>query len=116
MSNTQTLVEKIKATPEQVQFKEVIEAIDQMYDFVPASFTNGEQTNGVNENNGSCKVFAFAILHHLSEQETLHLFGNFYRIDVLENPSNTDHQNIRQFIKNGWAGVAFNSFPLVAKT
>ncbi|ETI61939.1 HopJ type III effector protein [Marinomonas profundimaris] len=115
MLSTQTLIEKIKQTPENVQFKEVIDVIEREYDFTPVAFTNGEQQNAINENNGSCKIFSFASIHQLTDAETLHLFGNFYRVDVLENLDATDHQNIRQFIKNGWSGIAFSSTALVNK-
>ncbi len=50
---------------------------------------------------------AFAKLHELSEAKTLALFGDYYRSDVLKNPEGSDHQNIRNFIREGWAGVAF---------
>ena len=33
MLNTNTLLEKINSTPEQVEFKEVIEVIEKEYDF-----------------------------------------------------------------------------------
>lgn len=115
MLSTQTLIEKIKQSPEQIKFKEVIEVIEREYDFTPTAFLNGQQNNGVNENNGSCKIFSFAIIHKLTEEETLHLFGDFYRIDVLENPEASDHQNIRQFIVNGWSGISLNSPALVGK-
>lgn len=115
MLSTQTLIEKIKQTPENVQFKEVIDVIEREYDFTPVAFTNGDQQNAINENNGSCKIFSFASIHQLTDAETLHLFGNFYRVDVLENLDATDHQNIRQFIKNGWSGIAFSSTALVNK-
>lgn len=115
MLSTQTLIEKIKHTPEQVQFKEVIDVIEREYNFTAAAFTNGKQHNAINENNGSCKIFSFASIHELTETQTLHLFGDFYRVDVLENPSANDHQNIRQFIENGWNGIAFTATALVNK-
>lgn len=115
MLSTQTLIEKIKQSPEQVQFKEVIDVIEREYDFTPTAFLNGQQNNGVNENNGSCKIFSFATINQLTEAETLHLFGDFYRVDVLANPEASDHQNIRQFILNGWSGVSFSSPALVSK-
>ena len=45
-------------------------------------------------------------MHQLSEKETLFLFGEHYQ-KVLETPSDTDHQNIRNFINFGWNGIAF---------
>ena len=115
MLTIQTLIEKLKTTPEQVQFNEVISIIDQEFDFTPTAFTNGDQNNAENENNGSCKILSFAQLNQLNESETLHLFGDFYRVDVLANPNGEDHQNIRQFIKHGWSGVSFSVIPLTSK-
>ncbi|BFM47926.1 HopJ type III effector protein [Marinomonas sp. THO17] len=114
MLNTQSLIEKIKNTPQDVHFKEAIGVIEKEYDFTPTAFTNGEQVNAVNENNGSCKIFSFALIHQLNKDETLHLFGDFYRVDVLQNPQGEDHQNIRQFMLNGWEGVVFSSQALKA--
>jgi len=39
-------------------------------------------------------------------QSTLRLFGEVYRnLD----PNGSDHQNVRNFQKYGWAGVTFNT-------
>ena len=44
------------------------------------------------------------------------LWGQYYR-DVLATPDGTDHQNIRNFMKNGWDGVDFyNGISLTKKT
>lgn len=115
MLNTQSLIEKVKTTPQDVNFKEVISVIENEYDFTPTAFTNGEQANAVNENNGSCKIFSFAAINQLNEEETLNLFGDFYRVDVLQNPQGDDHQNIRQFILNGWKGIVFSAQALTIK-
>ncbi|MDB4837384.1 HopJ type III effector protein [Marinomonas sp.] len=115
MLNSQTLIEKVKQYSEDVQFKEVITVIENEYEFTPVSFINGEQQNGANENNGSCKIFSFAAVHQLTEKETLHLFGDFYRSDVLQHPDASDHQNIRQFMVHGWSGIKFESIALTPK-
>src|SRR3546814_18418029 len=52
----------------------------------------------------------------LSEAETLACFGCFYREDVLKNPDGTDHQNIRNFMRCGWGGVAFGERPLRSRS
>src|SRR3546814_975311 len=52
----------------------------------------------------------------LSEAETLACFGCFYREDVLKNPDGTDHQNIRNFMRSGWGGVAFGERPLRSRS
>ncbi|REG86464.1 HopJ type III effector protein [Marinomonas pollencensis] len=114
MLTSNTLLTKLKATPQDVQFKDVIDVIEAEYDFTPVAFTNGQQANAANENNGSCKIFSFAALYQLTEAETLALFGDFYRLDVLENPTANDHQNIRQFMISGWQGISFDA-PALSK-
>lgn len=107
--------QRLKTTPEQIDFNETIETIDQYYDFQPTSFQNGPLSNGVNENNGSCKIFAFAKLHDLSDALTLHCFGDYYRKEVLQHPGETNHQNIRQFLKTGGSAISFEQMPLSLK-
>ena len=101
------IVKQVKDNPETIDFKDVISYIDEHYDFSPTKFTNGKTVNEANENNGSCKVFSFAKLNDLSKEETLALFGDFYRNDVLKNPGGNDHQNIRNFMEFGWEGILF---------
>ncbi|MBM6551959.1 HopJ type III effector protein [Marinomonas ostreistagni] len=115
MLTTQSLLQQLTQAPETVTFQDTIAVIDNEYEFTPSAFKNGEQSNQANENNGSCKILSFAQLHHLSEAQTPHLFGDFYRKDVLEHPEGTDHQNIRQFLIHGWDGVKFEQTALVAK-
>lgn len=115
MFTTNSLIELLKSTPEQVTFKDTMSTIDQEYDFTETKFVNGSQINEAGTNNGSCKIFAFAMLHELSQKETLSLFGDYYRKDVLENPLANDHQNIRQFIEHGWNSVKFESIALTPK-
>ncbi|SFC50837.1 HopJ type III effector protein [Marinospirillum celere] len=111
--NTQQLILALNEGP--VEFQQVMAVIDQDYDFTPTRFTNGSQVNEANTNNGSCKIFAFGLHNQLSEQATLNAFGDFYTQDVLQNPEGTDHQNIRNFIKTGWASVQFDGQALAAK-
>ena len=109
------LLEQLEQAPENINFKEVIAYIDENYDFTPTKFINGNTTNETNQNNGSCKVFSFAQLNNLSKEQTLSLFGEFYREDVLNNPDGTDHQNIRNFIEFGWDGISFDGEALKKK-
>lgn len=109
------LLEMIKNAPKSIQFNDVIATIDAHYTFTPTQFMNGATTNLANQNNGSCKIFAFAQLHQLSSSETLALFGDFYRQDVLLHPTNDDHQNIRNFMEFGWDGIEFSSAALSEK-
>lgn len=109
------LLEQLKRQPETIQFADVMAYIDEHYHFTPTAFKNGNMVNEAHQNNGSCKIFSFAKLQSLNEQETLILFGDFYRKDVLENPNGEDHQNIRNFIKFGWEGVHFEGNALEKK-
>ena len=103
------LLEQIKKNPETIDFKKIIVYIDEQYNFTPTQFNNGNIVNDADQNSGSCKVFRFAKLNDLSKEETLSLFGDFYRNDVLKNPEGSDHQNIRNFMEFGWDGISFES-------
>ena len=109
------LFEQLEKSAGEISFQEVIAFIDAHYDFTPTRFTNGSTVNEANQNNGSCKVFSFAQLNGLSEEETLNLFGEFYREDVLKNPEGSDHQNIRNFMQTGWESIAFEGKALQRK-
>ena len=110
-------IEQVK-NGQAVSFQDSIAVIAQHYDYVPTDFSNGlthPVLNVAGSNEGSCKIFAFAKLHGLSEAQTLNLFGDYYRKEVLENPSGDDHQNIRTFMRDGWAGIVFKAEALHAK-
>ena len=109
------LFEQLEKSAGEIQFNDVIAYIDEHYDFTPTKFTNGNTINEADQNNGSCKIFSFAKLNDLSKEDTLNLFGAFYREDVLQNPEGTDHQNIRNFIEYGWDGVSFEGEALSKK-
>ena len=110
-----TLLDTLKQNPTSVDFQTVMDVIEQTYHFTAQPFRNGELNNQKNENNGSCKIFAFAMLNQLTEQQTLHCFGDYYRQDVLNNPKGNDHQNIRNFMQTGWAGIEFEGQALSEK-
>ncbi|MFT3747910.1 MAG: HopJ type III effector protein [Agriterribacter sp.] len=97
-----------------IKFADVLAIIDEQYTHKPAAFKNGTQYNNATENQGSARVLYFAYLHELSKEETLSLFAEHYQ-DVLDNPGATNHQNIRQFIKNGWSRVEFEGTALSPK-
>lgn len=109
------LLTQLAQTPERVQFNDVMQVIAEHYNYQPCAFQNGALNNEADQNEGSCKLFAFAKLHNLTEQQTLHCFGDYYRVDVLAHPNATDHQNIRNFIQTGWQGIDYSSTPLAAK-
>lgn len=109
------ILQQLVQNPENIMFNDVISFIDERYDFTPTKFTNGNTVNEADKNNGSCKVFSFAKLNDLSKDETLTLFGDFYRNDVLKNPTGSDHQNIRNFMQFGWDGISFEGEALKQK-
>ncbi|QEQ97249.1 HopJ type III effector protein [Neptunomonas concharum] len=105
-------------TPAQVDFEDSIAVISEHFDYTPTAFTNGlsdsKAINGAGQNEGSCKIFAFAKLMELNEQQTLHCFGRFYQ-DVLNTPEGNDHANIRNFMQDGWTGITFEGQALTRK-
>ncbi len=107
---------QLKQQPESIQFNDTMAIIERYYDYQPTAFKNGEVENAAGSNEGSCKIFAFARLQQLPADLTLHLFGDYYRQDVLQNPDADSHQNIRQFMQSGWDGVQFDGSPLSEKS
>ena len=112
-------IEKINNnTP--VGFDETIAVITENYHYQYTEFSNGlnEHTliNQAGTNEGSCKIFAFAKIQQLDQQQTLSLFGDYYRLDVLNDPQGSGHQNIRNFMKYGWVGIGFKGEALIAKS
>lgn len=112
---SQTLLEQVRLKPDTINFNDTMAAIDADYHFTATAFDNGDTHNAAGQNNGSCKLFAFAKLQQLDTHSTLALFGDYYRIDVLQNPEGTDHANIRNFIEHGWNKVVFAGNALTAK-
>ncbi len=108
-------LQRLNDAPDSISFEDTMAVIDALYEFTPTTFQNGSQLNEAGKNNGSCKLFAFARLHGLSQQQTLHCFGAYYRNDVLRHPDGTDHQNIRNFMQTGWVGIEFGGDALTPK-
>jgi len=102
---SQSLVDAVKAGD--VEFDTTMSAIEEGYALAEVAFEVGEQKNAAGTNMGSGKILSFGVLAGLNVEETLALFGKFYRDDVLGNPAGDDHANIRNFMKAGWEGVTF---------
>ncbi len=117
--STDKLIQKIKTQSAEISFNEVIEFITDTYHYSASRFSNGiagdQVINDAGSNEGSCKIFAFAKLNGLDEQQTLNCFGSYYRHDVLNNPGGNDHANIRTFMRHGWAGIHFEQDALRQK-
>lgn len=105
--------------PKSIQFTDTMAVIEANYDFTACGFNNHGLLSAASENNGPCKIFAFAKLNDLSKQNTLDCFGKFYREDVLQNPKGDDHMNIRTFMlapeATPFLGITFEGEPLKAK-
>lgn len=112
-----TLLQRLKTG--QADFEDVLTYINTHYDYTPTRFENGmgaeRLVNEAGKNEGSCRLFALATLKALSEDDTLQLFGRFYREDVLKHPEGGDHGNIRRFMQDGWAGIRFEGRALLPK-
>jgi hypothetical protein len=109
-------LQKLKESPDSIEFDDTMRIIDSLYVFTPTSFKNGDLANETGQNSGSCKIFSFARLHNLTSEQTLACFGSYYRDDVLNHPESTDHLNIRNFMKTGWSKIEFDGEPLKAET
>ncbi len=112
-------IEQLRQQPESVEFEQTMALIEEHFYYQPVRFTNGAGSdtvvNEAGSNEGSCRLFAFARLAGLDEQETLACFGKYYREDVLAHPQGHDHANIRHFMRHGWAGIHFDKPPLSRK-
>ena len=92
---------------DQVSFQLTMDVVEEMYAYEDVAFSVGDVVSKPGENTGSAKIFSFAKISMLEKETTLHLFGDYYRKDVLENPDGDDHANIRAFMKGGWDCVKF---------
>ena len=113
--NLDAYFQVLRSSPDKISFDDTISVIDTHYHFKETAFSNGEIVNNKGENSGSCKIFAFDHLSVLTENQVLQCFGDFYRKDVLENPFEDTHQNIRNFMQYGWIGVKFETEVLILK-
>ncbi|WP_159633820.1 HopJ type III effector protein [Sphingobacterium composti Ten et al. 2007 non Yoo et al. 2007] len=98
----------------QIFFLDVLAFIEANYNYTPSAFKNGNQQNAATENQGSARVLFFAKINNLSKEDTLSLFAEHYDA-VLNSPEGNDHQNIRQFMANGWDTVSFDNAVLFEK-
>jgi hypothetical protein len=112
------LIRQVKASVP-VAFEQVMAVIDAEYRYRACRFRNGVGADAlINEagtNEGSCKIFYFSRLMEFDEQQTLALFGDYYRRDVLMTPEGVNHANIRRFMRDGWPGVVYEGVPLVPR-
>lgn len=112
----EVLLQRVREGAQDVLFADVLAVIGQAYHYTPTRFTNGlgehKLVNEPGTNEGSCQVFGFALLHALTQDETLRLFAEHYR-SVLADPHGANHANIRMFMRFGWDGICFDGEPLL---
>lgn len=96
------------------QFRDTLGFITAHYDYQPSRFVNGAVENAAGENEGSCKTLSLAVLEEFTTEEALLAFGEHYQA-VLDNPSGSDHRNIRALMETGLPGVRFDQQPLQRK-
>lgn len=111
--DVQDLLQQLREGANGIHFEDVMETIDRHYCYTPQRFVNGPFINEAGSNEGACRVFAFARLHQLTDEQTLACFGRFYR-DVRDAPDGQDHVNIRQFMRTGLSAVSFDG-PVLEK-
>lgn len=95
-------------------FSATLNFIESEFDFTASAFRNGNVANQIDQNQGSCKVFALAQLLELSQEQALRCFGEHYR-DVLATPEVDNHHNLRRVLKEGLSNIEFDAFPLQQK-
>jgi hypothetical protein len=93
------------------QFSSTLAFINQWFDFTPSAFRNGKVSNTAEQNQGSCRVLAMALLLGLTAEQTLKCFGEHYR-DVLATPAADNHHNLRRLQAEGLVDIHFDHTPL----
>ena len=102
-------------TPSHLTFADTLAVIEAHYNFTSTAFKNGSVDNPAGTNSGSCKVFSFAKLHKLTQEQTLLMFAQHYQ-NVLDTPDGDNHANIRNFMKTGFEGLSFDGNSLTPKS
>lgn len=95
-------------------FADTLAFIDRWYVYTPTAFRNGTVHNGVDQNQGSCKVLGLVALLGFDSEQTLRCFGEHYR-DVLASPEADNHHNLRRLCREGPTDIAFEQFPLAPR-
>ena len=114
MNQIQSFIERLRLNADSIAFAEVIDLIDTYYHHTPTAFSNGSLINQAGENQGSAKVLSFARLHGLTNKRPFTVLPSI-GVRCVQIPMAADHQNIRQFMQNGWDGVQLSEACLTIK-
>jgi hypothetical protein len=96
------------------QFAATLAFINEWFEFTPTAFRNGTVANSAEQNQGSCRVLALALMQNLSGEQALKCFGEHYR-DVLATPGRDNHHNLRRLQADSLADIHFEQPPLRRK-
>jgi hypothetical protein len=66
---------KNRTEAQTIQLEEPLKMIAEQYQFEAVGFTNGGVRYEAGQNVRSCQLLAFGVLHSLTEEEVLSLFG-----------------------------------------
>ena len=105
---------QLNTQPECISFQQCQQVIADNYRYTASAFNNNGLKSNASQNQGSCKILAFAQINKLNKTQTLHCFGDYYRVDVLQHPHNDDHGNIRTLLLSSSSveAVSFEQAPL----
>lgn len=95
-------------------FSSTLAYIEQWFVFTPSAFRNGVVSNSAEQNQGSCRVLALALLQGMSADQALKCFGEYYR-EVLATPGVDNHHNLRRLLAEGLGDIRFDRPPLRRK-
>jgi hypothetical protein len=96
------------------QFSSTLGFIDRWFDSSPCAFRNGAVHNTADQNQGSCRVLAMALMQGFTAEQALKCFGEHYR-DVLATPGISNHHNLRRLQAEGLVDIHFDHQPLRRK-
>ena len=103
-----SFAEKIKSNDDMsktLTYQDTIDFIDKHYTYFAVPFQCGDISYEPNVKTGAAKIFSFGLMTQMNEEQTLRLFGEYYRDLKPED----DRPNMRNFLKYGWRGIAFPS-------
>lgn len=98
--------EDVKSGKLNPSFEQTIAMIDANFQYFAVPMKIGDLISAPNVNVASSKIFAFGLMTRMDEASTLKMFGEIYsNLD----PAGSDHPNIRNFMRDGWGGVFFET-------
>lgn len=88
-----------------ITYQQTIDFIDKHYCYFAVPFKCGDITYEPNVKTGAAKIFSFGLMTQMTKDQTLRLFGEYYR----DLKPTDDRPNVKNFIDYGWNGISFSS-------